>query len=115
MISGSFLANALQLTQLRIDLRERFDLKAVCRLVNTESKKVHGFVDNSGMKWSEKTVAAAKALQEAIEEDVAAAHFAGASRNTRTVLTGETGVQMPGVPEGLGEFVAGSEEGVQPL
>jgi hypothetical protein len=109
-VQGRLKADQVSLAKFSIDrLRELPKIEVLAALTNSRTGQTHGWVDATAVQWSEKTNRAMRALFEAVEEDVARAHFESDSVMTPDASSEDTrGLRIPS--GGIGEFLGTAED-----
>ncbi len=103
---GRLKADTLVVAKFDIDwLKSLPAIKVVAALTNSATGSTHGWVDSTGVQWSERTKKALQALRESLESDLATAHLEGGGSSSSDSITvdGPAGVQIP--DGGLGEHL----------
>lgn len=105
-IKGRLRSDQMTLAQFSIDWMKPLPaIKILAALTDSKTGVSRAWIDGQGVQWSEKTKEALKALQAALEEDLAAAHFDEvAYSGGSSIVQGAAGVQLSD-EGGLGEHL----------
>ena len=105
---GRLKADQISLAKFTIDRAQQLPkMEVLAALTNSRTGQTHGWLDGSGVQWSEKTNKALEALMRSLEEDLARTHFEGAQvvdADTSPTEGQPRGLQVPsgGLSEHLG-------------
>jgi len=106
-VKGVLKADQLTVGKIVIDwMKQRgIQIEVLAGLTDTESGTTRGWVDGTGIVWSENTREALNNLREALENDIAQEHFQGGGSSGAL----SSGLSIPS--GGLGEHI-GTTDGV---
>lgn len=103
--TGRLKADQLSIAKFTIDrVRDLPKIEVLAALTNSRTGQTHGWVDGTGLQWSEKTNTAFRAFIGSLEEDLERLHFDGTLPSTDGATDGRTGIVLPegGLSEHLG-------------
>lgn len=108
-VKGTLKADQVNIGRITIDWMKQQGMlvQILAGLIDTTTGNTRGWMDGTGIIWSEKTGRAMEALRQCMEEDLAREHLTAAQGYLST-SNAPPGLTLP--PGGIGEYVGAAAD-----